>query len=600
VAQPSSSAPVRFGKFELDLRTGELRLDGASLKLQAQPAKVLMLLVSRAGEVVTRQELARQGWGSETFVDFEQGLNFAIRQIRSALGDDADQPRFLETLPKRGYRFVALVNGAATFRAPEGESLTERWASSKPLTSIAVLPFVFLGEVEERKAFSLGFADALITMLGSLPDITAVPTSTILNYAAGTDPAHTCRDLGVRHVLQGNVQKMGAHWRVSMHLFDGMTQKVTFSEKHDFEMENVFEVQDEIGRWVVESLQSRFSRAVPKSRDRYSRDPEAFDEFVSGLRESYSNRPEVLQSAVEHLSIAVERDPKFALAHATLSLVCMQMCSEFDPQHTWLERAEHHCRMALMLDPALPEGHSARAFILWSPAKNFQHADAIAALEQVLAVQPNNERAHNRMAAICLHIGRLQEARIAHEQAQRANPRTRSNNLEFFYLYSGDFAHAEKAAERWIRDERGETRYALWFYPLPPLMTGDLDLAEHRLAEASKQLPAGPLIISLQGLLHARRNQPELALQCVRRALDFGRSFGHTHHTYYQIAGVYAILGETHKAMEWLERSVDAGFACWPFFRIDPHFENLRGEPEFKRLVADLEHKYTALVIQRL
>ena len=127
-------------------------------------------------------------------------------------------------------------------------------------------------------------------MLGSLEDITAVPTSAILNYAAGTDPAHICRDLGVRHVLQGNVQKMGAHWRVSMQLFDGKTQKIAFSEKHDFEMENVFEVQDEIGRWVVESLQSRFSQAVPKSRDRYSSDPEAFDEFVSGLRESYSDR----------------------------------------------------------------------------------------------------------------------------------------------------------------------------------------------------------------------------------------------------------------------------------------------------------------------
>jgi DNA-binding winged helix-turn-helix (wHTH) protein/tetratricopeptide (TPR) repeat protein len=599
VAQPSSSAPVRFGRFELDLRTGELCRDGTSLKLQAQPAKVLMLLVSRAGEVVTREELVRQVWGAETFVDYEQGLNFAVRKIRSALGDDADQPRFLETLPKRGYRFVASVNGAATFRAPEREPFTETRAS-KPLTSIAVLPFVFLGEVEERKAFSLGFADALITMLGSLPDISAVPTSTILNYAAGTDPAHLCRDLGVRHVLQGNVQKIGARWRVSMHLFDGMTQKVTFSEKHDFEMENVFEVQDEIGRWVVESLQGRFSRAVPKSRDRYSSDPQAFDEFVSGLRESYSNRPEVLQSAVEHLSIAVERDPKFALAHATLSLVCMQMCSEFDPQHTWLEMAEHHCSAALMLNPVLPEGHSARAFILWSPAKNFQHADAIAALEQVLAMQPNNERAHNRMAAVCLHIGRLQEARIAHEHAQRSNPKTRSNNLEFFHLYSGDFANAEKAAGKWVNDERGETRYSLWFYAQLPLMTGDLGLAEYRLAEASKQLPEGPLIISLQGLLHARRNQPELALRCVRRALDFGRSFGHTHHTYYQIACVYAVLRETRKALEWLERSVDNGFACWPFFKVDPHLENLHEEPEFKRLVADLELKYTALVIQRL
>ena len=108
------------------------------------------------------------------------------------------------------------------------------------------------------------------------------------------------------------------------------------------------------------------------------------------------------------------------------------------------------------------------------------------------------------------------------------------------------------------------------------------------------------MIISLQGLLHARRNQRELALQCVRRALEFGRPFAHTHHTYYQIACVYAVLRETHKAMEWLDRSVHAGFACWPFFRIDPHLENLHEKPEFKRLVADLEHKYTGIVIQRL
>jgi tetratricopeptide (TPR) repeat protein len=384
-----------------------------------------------------------------------------------------------------------------------------------------------------------------------------------------------------------------------MQLFDGMTQKIAFSEKHDFEMENVFEVQDEIGRWVVESLQSRFPRAVPKSRDRYSSDPEAFDEFVSGLRESYSDRPETLQSAVAHLSIAVERDPEFALAHATLSYVCMHMDFEFDPQHAWLERAEHHCRVALMLDPALPEGHSAQAFILWSPAKNFQHADAIAALEQVLAAQPNNERAHNRMATICLHIGRLQEARIAHEQAQRSNPKTRSINLWAFYLYSGDFARLEEAAEAHIR-ERPVTTYALASHSQPPLYSGDLDLAEQRLTAALNQLPDEPLIVSLQGMLHARRNQTDLALQCVRKALDSPSSFGHTHHTYYNIACVYAVLGDKDKAMAWLERTVNTGFACWPFFRIDPHLESLREEPEFKRLVAYLEHKYTALKIQRL
>jgi serine/threonine protein kinase len=431
----------------------------------------------------------------------------------------------------------------------------------RPLTSVVVLPFVFLSEVEERKAFSLGFADALITMLGGLEDVTVLPTSAILNYAPGADPAHTCRDLGVRHVLQGNVQKFGSRWRVSMQLFDGMTQKISFSEKYDFERENVFDVQDEIGRHVVESLQSRFPRAIPKSRDRYSSDPEAYNEFMLGLSESYSDRQETLRSAVQHLSRAVERDPEFALAHATLAYVAMHIHWEFDPQRAWLDQAERHCRRALAIDPVLPEAHSARAFILWSPAKNFQHAEAIAALEQVLAAQPNNERAYNRMASICWHIGRFQEALSAHHRARRSNPKTRSNNLEFIYLCSGDFARAEKAGEAWIREKPGN-RYATWYHPIPALMNGDLDAAERRLAAGLKLFPDEPLIVSLQGMLNARRGQSALALDCVRQSQESPHSFGHTHHRYYQSACVYAVLGDTDKAMGWLERSVDTGNPC--------------------------------------
>jgi eukaryotic-like serine/threonine-protein kinase len=467
------------------------------------------------------------------------------------------------------------------------------------LTSIAVLPFVFLNDMDQSKALSLGFADALITVLGSVEDIGVRPTSAILNYPAGTDSARVCHDLGVRYALQGNVQKAGATWRVSIQIFDATTQKISLSEKYDFLPKNIFELQDEIGRRLVESLQVRFPPAVPKSRDRYSSNPEAYNEFMSGLRESYSDRPETLESAIRHLSAAVEYDPEFALAHAWLSYVLASVYFTFDPRRTRLEKAEYHCGRALMLDPASPEAHLASAWILWSPAKNFAHAEAIAELEQVLALRPNLEQAHNRMSAICLHIGRLQEARIAHEHAQRSNPKTRSVNLEQFYLYSGDFANAEKAAEAYLRESPGNT-YALWFHPLPPLLSGDLDLAEGRLAAALKQLPDEPLIVSLQGMLHARRGRVDPALECVRRTLDFPRSFGHAHHTYYQIACIYAVLNETGKAMAWLERSVESGFGCWPFFRLDPHLESLRAAPEFQGLVADLERKYTALKIQRL
>jgi TolB-like protein len=471
-------------------------------------------------------------------------------------------------------------------------------ASTRPLALIAVLPFVFLSEVEERKALSLGFADALITMLGNLEDVAVAPTSAILNFAPGANPAQVCRNLEVRYVLLGNVQKLGAQWRVSIQLFDGTTQKTTFSEKYDFKLENVFDVQDEIGRRVVESLQSRFSLAAPHSRGRYSSDPEAYGEFMAGLRDSNSDRRETMESAIHHLSNAVECDPGFALAHATLSYMCTSVYF-VDPQRAWMEMAENHCERALALDPALPEGHLARAWILWSPEKNFQHAAAIAALEQVLAAQPNFERAHNRMSAICWHIGRMEEARQAHALARRSNPKTRTFNLEFIDLYSGDFARAEEAAKIWLGEAPGNV-YGRNYSAQCALLNGNLELAGQRLAEGLKQVPDEPVTVSLQGLLHARRNQTGLALEWVRKVLDSPRSFGHIHHAYHQIACVYAVLGDTGKAMAWLERTIETGFPCWSFFRIDPHLESLRDKPEFKRLVGDLEQKYAALKIQRL
>jgi len=272
---------------------------------------------------------------------------------------------------------------------------------------------------------------------------------------------------------------------------------------------------------------------------------------------------------------------------------------EFDPRRASLEKAEYHCRRALELDPSLPEAHSARAFILWSPARNFQHVEAIAALEQVLAAQPNNERAHNRMATICLHIGRLQESLTAHRRAQESNPKTRSNHLEFIYLYSGDFARAEEAAEAWISEKPG-AKYAVWYHPQPALMMGDLDAAEQRVAVALRLYPDEPLIVSMQGMLHARRSKVDKALDCAHKAQESPHSFGHSHHAYYQIACIYAVLGNTDKAMGWLERSADTGNPCWPFFRVDPHLETLHDEPRFQRLVTDLEREYTALKIERL
>jgi serine/threonine protein kinase/Tfp pilus assembly protein PilF len=471
--------------------------------------------------------------------------------------------------------------------------------ASAALASIAVLPFVILGEAGDQQALSLGFADALITILGNLDTIAVAPTSAIIHYAAGADPGRVCRDLGVRYALQGSVQSSGAQRRISLQLFDTTSARMTLAEKHDFRLENVFDVQDEIGRRVVRSLERRLPGTVSKSRDRYSSNPEAYDELMAGLRGSYTNTLEELQTAAGHLMRAVERDPVFALAHAWLSHVSMQIYNQFDSAPLWLQRSEDHCERALQLDPDLPEAHWAKAVILWSPAKNFQHAEAIAALERVLAAQPNFDRAHNRMAAICYHIGRLEEARIAHDLAMRSNPRNRSYNLEFISICRGDFLRAEELGEAWIREQPGN-RFAMWYHAQPPLLLGQLDVAATRLTAALKRYTNEPLILSLQAVLHACRGERDPALACVRQALEAPHLFGHTHHTLEQIAWAYSMLGDTNNAMAWLERSIETGNPCWPFFRIHPHLEHVRGEPRFTQLMAELERKYTALPIRRL
>jgi serine/threonine protein kinase len=479
---------------------------------------------------------------------------------------------------------------------------------AEPLPSVAILPFLFLSEVEDRQALSLGFADALITTLGSLEDIAVLPTAAIVNRASGIDPARSCRELGVRYILQGSVQKQGDHWRVSTQLFDSRAQKIAYSEKHDFVMENVFEAQDKIGRKVVESLQSRLPKTVRKSRERYSSDPEAYAEFMAGLHGSYGYSREDLQSAAQHLSRAVALDPKFALAHAWLSHVAMQIYLAIDAQRSWAEKAEYHYQHALDLDPDLPEAHWARAAILWSPAKSFQEAEAIEALERVLEARPNFDRAHNRMAGICMHIGRFEEAQTAAEHARRSNPSNRSSNqaapsffryvMAFLCLYRGDFAAAREAGEALFKEAPGITN-SLFCSVHSLLLIGDLGSAADRLTFALERYPDEPLYISLQGMLHARQNQANAAMECVRKALDFPFSLAHAHHTFHHLACIYAVLGDIEKAMAWLEKSVDTGFPCWPFFQVDPSLENLRGEPRFQRLNEDLERKYTALKISR-
>jgi non-specific serine/threonine protein kinase len=489
--------------------------------------------------------------------------------------------------------FLAAFSGIASAGLPTPAPKEEDSSSS-----LAVLPFIFLSDVDEKESLSLGFADSLITTLGNLEDLVVPPTAAILQYPGGSDPVAVSRAMRVRHVLQGNIQRMGSHWRVSVQLFDSHMRKIIFAEKYDFTLQGVFEIQDEISKRVAEALARKFRRSAFKARDRYTTDPGAYGEFLEGLRESYSEDLESLNRAIAALDRAIAADPKFALAHATLSYVCTGKYFGFDPRRTWIDRAEFHCQQGLELDPDLPEAHLAKAYILWSQATNFRHVEAIAEIQKGLALQPNLDHAHNRLGTICAHIGRLKEARRAYEKARLVNPQNLSNhNIAQSYLWDGDLDRAERELDAWAR-ESPQNRYLLWFRPQPALFRGDLDSAKKYVASALKLLPDEPLMISLNGVLHALHQDSGAALDCIHRACESPRSFGHTHHTHYQIACTYAVLGQPSRAFEWLERTIDGGFACWPLFQRDPCLKTLRDSPEFRGTITRLEREFGRVKIE--
>ena len=215
------------------------------------------------GIVLYEMLAAKHPWPRPTAVETLHAIlheEAAPLDASTALG--ADLAVVVRTLlhkhPAERYGSAQAVLEALPLGGAHAPASTVERARPTGLTSIAVLPFVFLSDAPDERALSLGFADSLITILGTLEDVVVAPTSAILGYAAGTDPARVCRDLGIRHTLQGTVQRVGARWRVSIQVFDATSQAITFSEKHDFELDNVFDVQDAIGRLVVESLHARF------------------------------------------------------------------------------------------------------------------------------------------------------------------------------------------------------------------------------------------------------------------------------------------------------------------------------------------------------
>ena len=587
-------------EIELDLGRYELRRAGRRVRLEKKPMELLIFLVRRREQLVSREDVAAALWPSDLFIDIERNINNIVRKIRAALGDDAARPRFLETVVGKGYRFIGPIRvvsalyprtgapDAAGVSAPPPDNLP--WHAER--SSLAVLPLHLLGDLADDGGISLGFADALVSRLANLEGVDVLPTSAILTVSASAPAAEIASRLGVRFVLHGAIQSSKGASRLSMELFDSRLQCSCFIRKFALDIHRPFEPIDEIARNTARALKRPLHEPASQGRPRYSRDPLAYAEFIHGYRRTAIGDPKLLEEATPPLMNAVARDPGFALAHAVLSFVCAKRHFETDPQRSWLEKAEFHCQRALELDMTLPEAHVAKAFLLWGPSKNFQHIDAIAELKRALSLQKNLPHAYSRLGTILAHIGLLDHSRNMFERGGPFDPRkTTSHSVCQVYVWSGEYDRAREEVRSWRVDDPSN-KYALHFALELAIVTGEWNQARALLNEAVSLAPEEPMFIALEGVMHASLGKAERALQCMNRACTNPKSFGHSHHTYYQIACILSLLNRPDVAFEWLERSVDTGFACWPFFLKDPCLKNLRRHAQFELLVSSLQAKY--------
>jgi DNA-binding winged helix-turn-helix (wHTH) protein/tetratricopeptide (TPR) repeat protein len=587
------------GEVEIDLGRYELRRFGQRIKIEKKPMELLIFLLGRREQMVSREDIVKRLWRSDLFIDTEKNVNNVVRKLRTALGDSADKPRFLETVVGKGYRFVGPVRVidaqypvSDARRTPElidQRTDASDWGNR---SSIAVLPPLLLEKATDDQGLCLGFADALVSRLGNLPGVDVLPTSAVLNLPMETNPSQVASRLGVRFVVHGALQMSKGQWRLSLEMLDAQLQRSCFAKRCDLDLSRLVSVESDVAKGISRALNRPTVTAEAEQRPRYSRDPMAYAEFMRGYRIAASGNASRMDEASHHLSNALTRDPAFALAHATLSFACTTRHFEFDPASVWLEKAEFHCRRALEIDANLPEGHVARAFLLWGPSKNFQHLEAIADLKRALALQKNLPHAYNRLGSILAHVGLLDHAREMFERGRPFQPNKAVNpSVVQVYVWGQEYDLARRHIQIW-RTESPGNKYALYFASYPAMMTGDWKEATRLTDEAVQLVPNDPLIISRQGLLHALMGNRDAAIECVTHACSSPRSFGHAHHTYYQIACTLALTGRRDTAFEWLERSVSTGFACWPYFLKDPCLASLRSLPEFELLISALQAKY--------
>jgi TolB-like protein/DNA-binding winged helix-turn-helix (wHTH) protein/Tfp pilus assembly protein PilF len=628
------SGRLRFGVFEVDLLAGELRKHGLQVRLQEQPFQVLAILLERGGEVVTREELQKNLWPADTFVDFDHGLNKAINKIRDALGDSAESPRFVETVPRRGYRFLAEVRvvDAAPVRSPEPATqplpgakapdlanLARKTATPKRLLpslaqkilvfvslvliailtawifhsgnrlspvirSLAVLPLDNISGDASQDYFADGMTDELITDLGQISALRVISRTSVMSYKGARKPLpQIARELNVDAVVEGTVLRSGDRVRITAQLIQASDDKHLWAHSYEGDLSDTLALQNQVARAIAEQIRISLNpqeQAALKNVKVVN--PQAYESFLKGRYFWNKRTADGLKVAVAYFNQAIEEDPGYAQAYSgladTYALLGDWQYAVMPPKEAF-PKAKAAAIKALEMDNTLGEAHNSLAFCLdgfdWdfeSAGKEFQRATEL---------NPGYATAHHWYAWHLSLVGRNDEAIAEMKKAQSLDPLSLIINADLAELFL--IAHSyDKSIE--------QSRKTIE-------MDSNFGLAHNQLAQAylQKQMYS-EAIAELRKAIQVSGGSPTFTANLARAyagtgrrnpAIDLlndlkkGSKPGYSHAS--EIAVVYAALGDKDQAMIWLEKGYEERFN--PGVLLRPGFDPLRSDPRFQNLL---------------
>ena len=628
---------VRFGVFQLDLRTGELRKGGVRINLPDQPFQVLKTLLDRPGELVTREELRQRLWSAETFVDFEHGLNAAVRRLRDALGDSAEAPLFIETLPRRGYRFIAPVIqqpaaqtaepsrpgvesvGAASPTSEEKPARQLRpvvwrmvaavglmavavlWVSgyrpwspaARQSTSasgrflVAVLPFENLTGDPDQEYIGDGMTEELIAQLGRTDPsrLGVIARTSAMQFKNTTKRADQIgSELGVNYLLEGSVRTTGSRVRIAVQLIETQRQSQLWAEQYERDAGNLLTLQREVAEAIARQITTSLAIAPLHISDarRHSTNAEAYEHYLRGRYYWSKNTADRLQQAMEHFHRAIELDPSYALAYSGLADTYTLLGADgFSPMSEAYPLGRTAALKALELDDTLGEAHNSLAAITadyyWDWAEAERH------FKRAIALNPNYEPALRFYSFYLAAMGRIDEALDFAERARRLDPVSPEAQMNL-----GVILYFARRYDEAVEEITEALELAPDFGPAHVMLgrvyvaKGAPDRAVEELERAQSLMGRRPDVVTPYAYALARAGREREA----RTMLDGLRQLSKPRPAApFRVAMVHIALGETDRAFEWLEKALETRDWQMALLKVEPAFDVLRSDQRFAALV---------------